>query len=84
MQVPGSVVVTQEFIDFVDIKARIKRNDFVGFTSAPGGSNRRSSVSQYPYSTHAFCWRLLLADVMRAKVWHVCCSLLAVVVGRHF
>lgn len=53
MQVPGSVVVTHDFIDFVDIKARIKRNDFVGFTAATGGGNRRSTVSQHPHMQQA-------------------------------
>jgi hypothetical protein len=60
MQVPGSVVVTQDFIDFVDIKARIKRHDFVGFTAATGGGNRRSTVSQHPRMQQASlsggCW----------------------------
>ena len=40
MQSPGSVVVTATYIDFVEIRARIKQEDFVGFTSAPFAAKR--------------------------------------------
>uniref|UniRef100_A0A7S0YI88 Oxidation resistance protein 1 n=1 Tax=Polytomella parva TaxID=51329 RepID=A0A7S0YI88_9CHLO len=32
-KVPGSIVVTPEYIDFVEIKARIRQEDFVGISS---------------------------------------------------
>lgn len=35
-QVPGSLVVTKEHIDFVEVRAHIRQEDFVGISSVKG------------------------------------------------
>lgn len=50
---PGSVVITADYVDFVEVRARVKRHDFVGFTSAPalpGQAKRMQSSATSSFS----------------------------------
>jgi hypothetical protein len=42
LQTPGSVVVTEDFIDFVEVRARIRREDYVGISTASTASPTRT------------------------------------------
>lgn len=45
---PGSIVITPDYVDFVDVRARIKRHAFIGITAAaaPGRERGHSSGKQ--------------------------------------
>ncbi|KAF8069683.1 Oxr1 [Scenedesmus sp. PABB004] len=59
---PGSVVITEDYVDFVEVRARVKRRDFVGFSSSSAAAQRRSQTS----SSAAFSatWKQLLAPCL--------------------
>lgn len=40
---PGSIVITPDYVDFVDVRARIKRHAFIGVTAAAPGRERGHS-----------------------------------------
>lgn len=33
MQVPGSLVMTREFVDFVEVRAHVKQEEFIGIST---------------------------------------------------
>lgn len=49
MQVPASLVVTREFVDFVEVRARVKQEEFIGISThkvTKVRSSLQSGVSQ--------------------------------------
>eukprot|EP00878_Enallax_costatus_P009539 GHUV01009969.1.p1 GENE.GHUV01009969.1~~GHUV01009969.1.p1 ORF type:complete len:543 (+),score=153.99 GHUV01009969.1:403-2031(+) len=41
---PGSVVITKDYVDFVEVRARVKRHEFMGFAAAPTAYVKRSQL----------------------------------------
>lgn len=44
-QVPGSLIVSKGYVDFVEVRARVSQEQFVGITTVKGSSSQGAKVS---------------------------------------
>ncbi|KAF6253532.1 hypothetical protein COO60DRAFT_408847 [Scenedesmus sp. NREL 46B-D3] len=62
---PGSIVITADYVDFVEVRARVKRHEFVGFTSSPAlpGQAKRMQVSSGNAGSALLCCACCLRGI---------------------